>query len=110
MKAIIISVDDECKLVESSWEYEEINAYVEGWIEGVHLGQFGYMFINEEGKLHGLDSNTIATYLAKQSGNLMKGDVIVGNAVIFGHTDDNGNSTSVPDFTISFLKDMGFIE
>ena len=39
MKAITISVDDECKLVESSWEYEEINAYVEGWIEGVQLGK-----------------------------------------------------------------------
>jgi hypothetical protein len=110
MKAITISVDNECALVESSWEYEEINKSVGGWIEGVHLGKYGYMFINEEGKLHRLDSNTIATYLAKDSGNLMKGDVIVGNVVIFGHTDEEGNSTNVPDLTIDFLKDAGFIE
>jgi hypothetical protein len=110
MKAITIKIDDQCELVESLWEYQEINNSVDGWIEGVSLGKYGYMFINEEGKLLGLDINKVATFLAKNSGNLMSDDYIAGNAVIFGQADDEGNSTDVPERTISLLKDMGFIE
>lgn len=110
MKAITITVDGNCELVDSSWEYEDINQFVNGWIEGVHLGDFGYMFINEEGKLINLEHNAIATHCASESNHLAKNDYIVGNVIIVGHSDDEGGSTDVPDYTINYFKDMGWIK
>lgn len=110
MKAITVKIDDQCELVESLWEYQEINNSVGGWIEGVSLGKYGYMFINEEGKLLGLNINKVATFLARNSGNLMSDDYIAGNAVIFGQADDEGNSTDVPEMTVRLLRKMTFID
>ena len=40
----------------------------------------------------------------------MSDDYIAGNVVVVGQADEEGNSTDVPERTISLLKDMGFIE
>ncbi|MGB8344715.1 MAG: DUF3846 domain-containing protein, partial [Ktedonobacteraceae bacterium] len=53
---------------------------VDGYLECVYLRDGRIMWINEEGKLQGLQPNMIATFLALKV--LQRGDLIVGNAVI----------------------------
>lgn len=61
---------------------------VGGWIECVWLGDAGFpgldMFVNEEGKLHGLSFNVVASAL---SGILARGDCIVGDVAVCRHRD-----------------------
>ena len=59
---------------------ETLQGAVGGWIECVWLGEAGFpdldMFVNEEGKLHGLSFNVVASAL---SAIFARGDCIVGD-------------------------------
>ena len=68
-------------------DYQKI---VGGYIEVVVLADGCSMYVNEEGKLDGLPVNAAATVL-------VPGDVIVGNVLIVGPTDDEGDDTDIPD-------------
>src|SRR5260221_6572894 len=59
---------------------EELGALVEGWLGCVRLPHGRLMWINEEGKQHGLPSNPLATILAKS--RLQPGDYIAAPAVV----------------------------
>ena len=59
---------------------EELSALVEGWLGWVRLPHGRPLWINEEGKLHGLPSNPLATILARS--RLQPGDYIAGPAVV----------------------------
>lgn len=69
----------------SKFVLEELQKIVGGYIEIVLLhvkpeGQKVYMILNEEGKLHSLPLNAIATSIYQQSRG--DNDTIVGNVVI----------------------------
>jgi hypothetical protein len=69
---------------------ETLQGAVGGWIECVWLGEAGFpdldMFVNEEGKLHGLSFNVVASAL---SAIFARGDCIVGDVAVCRHDDAN---------------------
>ena len=69
---------------------ETLQGAVGGWIECVWLGEAGFpdldMFVNEEGKLHGLSFNVVASTLSEI---LAQGDCIVGDVAVCRHGDTN---------------------
>jgi hypothetical protein len=59
------------------------------------------MWLNEEGKLNGLPFNPRASYLAQDV--ISPFDVIVGDVVLTGGVDDEGDSTGLSDGQIEAL-------
>ena len=64
-----------------TFELEEAQAHVEGYIEIVHLSKDQIMIVNEEGKFD-KEYNAIATGIAELHHALLRGDYICGNVVI----------------------------
>lgn len=102
-KAMIYGVDGVLKVV--SWtddSYKFLKNSVDGYIERVPLMYFDNVGIdvwcNEEGKLVGLKPSIALTY----DGYIY--DYLVGNVVFTRHTED-GNTTSLTDDDIKFIKD-----
>lgn len=67
---------------------EVYNKVVKGYIEGVHLelpdGTRAVMYVNEEGRIHGLPINPLATSVARQLNRYFGDPYILGNAIIVG--------------------------
>lgn len=61
---------------------EELQSYVGGYIEIVHLSDSQCMVVNEEGKLQQLSFNSLATHTAHFWMAIAEDDYIVGNALI----------------------------
>lgn len=84
--------------------YESIVQIVGGWIELVPPGDEAWrhvsVYCNEEGKIHGLPFNEKATDLTKR----VLFDPIVGDVVVFGGPDGDGNDTSLSEQDISLLQ------
>lgn len=110
MKALVIKTNGECVISDSEWEYSQINATVGGWIEGLSLNGAGYMYVNEEGKLRQMPVNNIATEIVINCYNGKFNDFIVGDVVVFGPNDLEGNDTEVLDSLIKYVKSKGWIE
>ena len=71
-----------------------------GWLEGI--GGQGWMgYVDEEGKLKGLEPNWRATALAWALG-WPTGDHLVGTVIFFGPA-SGGVETDVPDFVVQAL-------
>lgn len=78
---------------------------VDGWIEAVDVPDLGVtIYVNEEGLLRHFDFNSRATFrwwhyvpAARQQA------MLVGNAVIVGMPDKNGESTDVPEAAFRLL-------
>lgn len=107
MKALLVTTDNEVKLLDEDFHYERINELVGGWIEAVNFGDNSFFaYINEEGKIIGLPENKLATEFWYNSGQrILLGDYLAGNALFFGEVDDEGNNTDVPQEVIDhFIK------
>lgn len=61
------------------WTLEELQKIVGGDIQGIGVGT-SVMYMNENGKLEGLDLNWTATRMVK--GSLIPGDYIAGDVII----------------------------
>lgn len=79
---------------------ESYQACVGGYIEALEQPDRCDVWINEEGKIHGLPFNSIATDVALRM--LMPGDSVRGDVVITGPCDRNGESTSLSMETATF--------
>jgi len=104
MKAVKVSTEGVLEVVEfdNSTCYEMLKAGVGGWIECVRLPATGVeMWVNEEGKLDNLDQNPYGTALWADSYGPT--DVTVGNIVITGGNDDEGNTLGLSDEKIDYL-------
>lgn len=79
---------------------EQLQALVGGWLEGVDLGD-AFMYVNEEGKIDGLPVNASATLLF----HAVHGphDIIVGNVVLVGQSDENGDETSLSESQVATM-------
>lgn len=71
----------------------DMQRYVGGWIEAVDIEPGTTLWLNEEGKLEGLDYNDRCHRLV--AARLMPGDSIVGDCLITGFDDRTGETTSV---------------
>ncbi len=81
--------------------YEQLSQAVGGWIEAAPSTSELTIWCNEEGKLKGFEYNRVATDLwadFDEYGCVEAGDVLVGQIVIQGPTDDEGDSTDCPDW------------
>lgn len=113
-KFAVLKVDGtlEYREVSSEGEYDFLSGVVGGWIQAVplsydeNLGDL-VLWCNEEGKLNGLPVNVAATALWE----LFYGrtDVIVGDVVLSGGSDDEGETlplSEAREFQISQLFAM----
>jgi Domain of unknown function (DUF3846) len=78
---------------------------VGGWIEPVFFESTLEMYVNEEGKLNGLDVNPIATRLWES----MYGtgtDIIVGDVLFAGGVDDEGETRGLNPDKIAFVRGL----
>jgi hypothetical protein len=74
---------------------EQLQDAVGGLIEAADLYDDLTLWCNEEGKLiNGMQPNVIATHLWEKS--FMMSDVIMGDVVFTGGTDDEGNNLAIP--------------
>jgi len=88
MKAKLFKVSGEIEEVEPKnkrdFKIDELQGFVEGYIEIVHLPNNRLMVVNEEGALNGLPMNIKATSEAYTIGVLhhFVGGIVFGNALI----------------------------
>ena len=81
---------------------------VDGFIEAVDLTPDVCMWVNEEGKVYGLDANTKATNLAWKGQSISMFDYIAGDVVITGFDPESGDSIGLAceqiDTILDFLR------
>lgn len=101
MRAVVIQPDGTATIEDADVSLSGLQAVVGGYIEAVGLKcpTPATAYINEEGKLEGLDVNLAATRIA----HLMPGDFIAGPMIVLGAPDDEGDDTPVPDEVLSWL-------
>ena len=84
-------------------EYDVIRTAVGGLIEAVSLRDYGLtLWVNESGKLNDLEFNLFGTALWASNYGLT--DVIVGDILITGGTDDEGYSLGLTDEELQLLQ------
>lgn len=119
-KALVINTNNEFS-VENLDTLEKLQSTVKGYIEGIYLPSVRCAgLVNEEGKLQNMPFNLIGTalYSLAHQGNVdilkyfrknevpinLLTDVIVGNMIVQGDYDGNGEVYDVPDNIINFVK------
>jgi hypothetical protein len=87
-------------------QLSDMQAAVEGLIEPISMHDFygagvcqGY--INEEGWQKELGMNTVASALSFMFGNA---PMLVGNMIVLGVSDEEGNDTDIPEDILAFIK------
>lgn len=104
-KAVIIKTDGTKSVAEFEVgkSYDLISNAVGGYIQCVTLRDkdFCDMWINEEGKLTGLELNPIATALWADMYDMT--DMIVGDVIITGGTDDEGETLGLKDELVEYF-------
>lgn len=96
MRWALISENGAVTAREDEPTLEALQQAVGGYIEAVELNG-ATMFCNEDGKLSGLPLNEAATFIARRSGAIRTLDAIVGNAVLTGEPDSNGDITDLDE-------------
>ena len=106
MKALIIRTNGTKELVdfEEGTFLNTAQKAVGGWIQLVELHSKNIdLYLNEEGKLDGLPQNPIATALWSEDYGLT--DYIVGDVIITGGYNSEGETVGLADTQISALMD-----
>jgi hypothetical protein len=101
IKIILIPVDEDkpIELREVGGKLEEYQGFVGGYIEVLNTDDCS-MYVNDEGKIASLPPNRRATdFLFAKIPEFW--DIIVGDAVVVGPPDGEGNDTSVPPEVVS---------
>ena len=73
---------------------KKLQGAVGGWVQAVDLQDNLTLWCNEEGKLIGLTPNIIGTHMFEKSFGMT--DVIMGDVVFTGGTDDEGDNLGLP--------------
>jgi len=96
MKALAIKTNGSIEHVNlsDSDTISELQEYVDGWVQVVGLNDNIEMWLNEEGKIEGLPHNTKAQKIWDHFIGPAT-DYIVGNVIITGAPDDDGNVTGL---------------
>lgn len=107
VKAALLRSDGTTEIITLS-SLESFQDAVGGFIEAIALRD-ATMYVNEEGKLNGLPVNSNANVIARAFGSRISyDDLIVGDVIIVGPTDDYGCDTDCPQSLIKtiFGKDI----
>ena len=89
----------------SSNEYNQLRDAVGGLIQPVDLKPDLTLWCNEEGKLiRWLEPNVIGTHLWEKSFGMT--DVIMGNIVLTGGTDDEGETLPLPSTWLAYVEEI----
>ena len=89
----------------SSDEYAQLRDAVGGLIQPVDLKPDLTLWCNEEGKLiNGMEVNVIGTHLYEKSFAMT--DVIMGNIVLTGGTDDEGETIALPSTWLAYVEEI----
>lgn len=94
--ALRINTDFTTEVLDLSTDsYEKLSGSVGGLIQAVDLREDLTLWCNEEGKLiNGMEVNVIGTHLYEKSFAMT--DVIMGNIVLTGGTDGEGETLALP--------------
>ena len=107
-KALLINEDGTTQKIDYT-DYKELQKFVGGWIEGIHIGKNGFAYIDEEGKLKKKPINPLATKIWHESlrkNNLTTNDFIVGKMILTGPADDDGNDTDITNETLEMVESL----
>lgn len=88
MRGIVIHEDGALEVVDIRG-LSDMQKAVGGYIEPIGIPD-GQMYVNEEGKLRGMDVNTRATAVANHWH-----DPLLGPVLVLGSTDGSGNDTPI---------------
>lgn len=122
MRALLLPADSDKQAtvvdevdINLSW----LQARVGGLIEAVRVDEVltdagrklveATVFVNEEGKLAMLPLNSRATDLCALAIGGWYHDVIVGDVVVLGQVDDEGDATPVPDAIVRLARGWGWL-
>jgi hypothetical protein len=98
-RVIHISTDNKIEVMEvEQIEYDTLYEAVNGLVELVSINEDIDMWLNEEGKVNGLEPNIIASLLYNKV--FPNFDVIMGDVVITGGADEEGNTVGLSDQSI----------
>ena len=105
VKGIYVPVDQSEPLEQREFAtLEDYQAAVGGWIEAVDVPSLGItIYVNEEGLLRHLPFNPRASFLWWYHVPGAHQAMLVGNAIIVGAPDEDGDSTDVPQEVIDLL-------
>jgi len=106
VKGLVIPADPERPIeVREFQKLQDYQAVVGGWTEAVDVPPLGITtYVNEEGLLRKLPFNSRATFLWwYELPHVRHHAMLVGDAVIVGLPDFDGNSTEIPESTLALL-------
>lgn len=90
--ALLIKAGKQSKTVNPAngdkFTLEELQGYVDGFIERIDLQNGKAMYINEDGKALRLPYNATATVILKNRGCLI-GDYIAGSAIVLDYSEED---------------------
>jgi len=92
----------EVQLPDGESQLKELQEAVGGWVQAVDFTPQLTIWVNEEGKLHGLPINPMATFLWEKYFGLT--DYICGNVIFTGGTDDEGYTLGLNEETAEQLR------
>jgi len=96
IEAVIIEPGGEVRVEQLQRGCEPLQRLVGGWIEAVYSDTADLTFwINEEGKLIGLEPNMLGTACWLGT-NVDANDTLCGTVVITGGVDDEGETLTIP--------------
>ena len=107
MKALILKTNNTVEVEQDTEEfvsYATLSRAVGGMIEAVTLPNGLTLWVNEEGKMDGLPVNEYATNLMTREFGATY-DIIVGNAIVTGGADDEGETLGLTDEQVAELVD-----
>jgi len=109
---LIIKTDGTMSIAETDLTdgLEFLQGVVGGWVQVVGLPaesnetESVALWLNEEGKFSGLEYNSLASYLWERSYGMT--DVIMGDVVLTGGADEDGESVGLSDAQLSDLTNL----
>lgn len=105
VKGIYVPADDNKSLeVRELTKLEDYRAAVDGWIEAVDVPALGVtVYVNEEGLIRRLPFNPRASFLWWYHVPGAHRAMLVGDVIVVGAPDENGDSTDVQDEIVDLL-------
>ena len=100
-KALVITTAGAVEVIEEI-SLKVLQGKVGGWVQAVDLKPNLTLWCNEEGKMNGLAVNYFATELWESVYGAT--DIIVGDVVLTGGADDEGETLGLTDNQIEALK------
>jgi hypothetical protein len=105
--AVVIGFDTDVSVIDldaTEGALAVLQDAVDGYVQAIDLTPNMTMWCNEEGKLDGLPNNSIATAIFQEKFGAV--DIIVGNAVITGGVDDEGETIGLTAEQVEKLQHL----